>query len=689
MLTPARKTVGYFWLIAMCLVLGVCLSAGRLMTSPAEASALPAQGESASDASANQDLQRSYLIDHYREVAASGPARGENIYYHKCWVCHNAYYKGAPHLSEVFKGAGLDEKVITSKIRDGGTGMPSFKTTLSDSDIADVASYLQGGECCFEGVDLPPNKQYRASVQKWPVPTKLTGGPRGVVKSNLGDLLEGVMVQLIAPNGVRTTVDSNADGGYEFPALQNGAYTLRIATPLEFKPYVRTAVQILGNQKLEDIVLEKISDSTGALSPTPENESQLTGAELLWNLPGTAKEKDIFHGVCGEGCHSFQQILKNRYDERSWRVLVQRMLHHGGGPILNAVPVDQKTIDEEDEVVIKWLAKVRGPEVQDGPMLPFPRATGASTRVVVTEYEMPRVFMGIHDVFGDAQGNIWYTSHMTRYFGKLDPHTGIVTEYTIPTTPGAMPGTHHNLIDKNGIIWMSENWARKFVRFNPQSEQFSEVPYEGNVQGNFALAPDSSAIWIAGPSVAQKVDTETGKIVAKYPFAGRGSYESLLSTDGNFWAGGAPVGPHGNTLELLDTRTGEMQNFSTGSVPSAAKRGGFDPSGNAWFTGMNGTFVEIDAKFKRVRQFRPPTPYSPYTDFYAGTADKNGEFWAGEIHGRGFLRFNPRTDRWTEYTLPEPYAHTREVWVDNSTTPVTVWYPDFSLGRIVRIQPLD
>jgi streptogramin lyase/mono/diheme cytochrome c family protein len=650
---------------------------------------MPPQAQGAAQISGPQGLQRSYLIDHYLEVADRGLDRGENIYYHKCWVCHNQYYKGAPHLTEVFQGAGLDDETISSKIRDGGTGMPSFHTTLSDSDIADLVSYLHSGKCCFEGVDPPLNQQYRASTQNWSVPAKLSGGPTGSVKSTGGDPLEGIMVQVIAPNGVRTTVYSNAAGNYQFPALQTGAYTLRIATPLEFKPYTRGSVPVDGATKFDDIVREKISDARGAIPPTPENESQLTGAELLWNLPGTAKEKDTFHGVCGEGCHSYQQILKNRYDERSWRVLVERMLHHGGGPILNAVPVDPKTLEEEDEVVIKWLAKVRGPEAKDGPMLTFPRPAGTSTRVVVTEYEMPRVFLGIHDVFGDSQGNIWYTSHMTRYFGKLDPRTGVVSEYVIPMTPGSMPGTHHNIVDGKGMVWMSENWSRKFVRFNPQSGQFSDVPYEGNVQGNFALSPDSSAIWIAGPGLAQKVDTETGKIVAKYPFAGRGSYESLLSGDGNLWAGGAPVGPYGNTLELLDIRTGQMQNFTSGTHPSAAKRGGFDPFGNAWFTGMNGTFVEIDAQAGRVREFQPPTPYSPYTDFYAGTADKNGEIWAGEIHGRGFLRFNPRTERWTEYMLPEPYAHTREVWVDNATTPVTVWYPDFSLGRIVRIQPME
>jgi virginiamycin B lyase len=681
-----RKQRHKYALLALTLGLGIgaALTAVRPIARSVEAQDTARQSQSTSD----KDLQRSYRIDHYTEVAESGPARGENIYYHKCWVCHNQYQKAAPHLTEILNDPSLNDDTVIANIKDGGAGMPSFRNTLKDADIADLVSYLRSGKCCFEGMDLPANPQYRAAVQKWTVSNRLSGGPRGAVRADSGAVVEGVMVQLIAPNGVRTTVYSNDEGNYEFPPMQSGPYVLRIASPVEFKPYVRDTVQINGAAKLDDIVLEMISDSMGAVPPTPEIESQLTGAELLWNLPGTAKEKDVFHGICGEGCHSFQQILKNRYDERSWRVLVTRMLHHGGGPILNAQQVNPKTVKEEDDVVVKWLAKVRGPDSQDGPMVPFPRPTGAATRMVVTEYEMPHVFLSIHDVYGDSRGNIWYTSHMTRYMGKLDPRTGIVTDYTIPITPGALPGTHHVVVDKNDVVWLSEGWARKYTRFDPRTEQFKDVPYEGPVQGNFALAPDGS-IWSVGAGAAQKIDSQTGKIVAKYPFTGPGSYESLVSQDGHFWAGGSPVGPYGNTAELLDIRTGEMLNLNSGTHPSAGKRGGFDPFGNAWFSGMNGTFVEIDAKAKRIREFRPPTPYSPYTAFYAATADKNGEVWAGEIHGRGFLRFNPRTGRWVEYMLPEPYAHSREVWVDNSTNPVTVWYPDFSLGRIVRMQPLD
>jgi streptogramin lyase len=133
-----------------------------------------------------------------------------------------------------------------------------------------------------------------------------------------------------------------------------------------------------------------------------------------------------------------------------------------------------------------------------------------------------------------------------------------------------------------------------------------------------------------------------------------------------------------------------MVNLKGSAHIAAPRRGGFDPFGNAWFGGMNGTFVELDAKAKQLREFWPPTPYTPYTDFYTAMPDKNGEVWSGELHGKGFLRFNPKTGHWVEYTLPEPFAHDRGgMWVDNSTSPVIVWYADYSLGRIVRVQPME
>ncbi len=394
--------------------------------------------ETPAPAALHDDLQRSYRSDHSLVVAESGADRGENIYWHKCWACHNKYQQAAPTLEGLFKrdalmtGAAVNDDNVAAHIKKGGPGMPSFGTTLANSDVADVVSYLHSDKCCVEGEHLPANPWYRAESSKWTVQSGLSGGATGVVKVTSGDSPEGVMVQLIAPNGVRTTVYANEEGKYEFPKMQAGSYILRVANPLEFKPYRRDAVKIDGATKLDDMVLERITKSR-ALPATPEVESQLSGEEILWNLPGTVEEKEALHNTCALGCHSFQQIFKNRYDERSWGVLVARMLHRGGGPLINdpLEPISDSA-QATDRMLTKWLAKVRGPETVDPPMYAFCRALdcGEFESAWWSRSSSCRArLQSAHDVYGDGNGNIWYTSHLSRFFGKLDTRTGIVTEY--------------------------------------------------------------------------------------------------------------------------------------------------------------------------------------------------------------------------------------------------------------------
>jgi len=101
-----------------------------------------------------------------------------------------------------------------------------------------------------------------------PLRGNLRGGPNGTVHSARGDALEGIMVQLIAPDAVHTTVYSNQDGQYEFPKLPAGFYTLRIAKPLQFLPYQREAVKVDGATALDDIVLEPRYATDYLRSPT-------------------------------------------------------------------------------------------------------------------------------------------------------------------------------------------------------------------------------------------------------------------------------------------------------------------------------------------------------------------------------------------------------------------------------------
>jgi len=644
---------------------------------------------------ATDDLQRSLMLDNYRVVADSGAGRGENIYFFKCWMCHNQYAKSAPLLKDLYQrknlvsGAPVSDDSVTAKIKEGGALMPAFKFSLSDTDIADLRAYFHSGKCCADGENPPLNPAYKAATQKWPVQSGLTGGATGMVRIKSGDSPEGVAVQLVAPSGVRTTVYTDGAGKFEFPKMQAGSYTLRIATPVPFKPYRRDSVSINDGTKFEDIVLERVADSDN-LPASPELESQLSGAEILWNVPGTAEEKAMLQKNCS-GCHSWNQIFRSRYDEHGWSLIVDRMMHFSG----TAIAVRNRAMSDPDPeytLLVKWLSRIRGPGAQDAPLRVFPRPRGQATRVVVTEFEMPRQLLMLHDAALDGQGNVWYTSHKTRYVGKMDPKTGIFTDYTLPLTPGSMPGTHHQVIDKNGIAWISENWAHQLNRLDPKTGDVKQVliasktPINAPSFGNFTLDAQGF-VWDARANRIVKMDPNTGEVLKEWPLQANSSYDNAISYDGRYWGGSGPAN-WGNTVEMLDIETGKLLNLNSGDHMMTAKRGGFDPFGNTWWGGADGALIELNAKEARIDEHIPPIAPHPFTDFYEAMPDKNGEVWAGVLHGRQMLRYNPKTDHWTVYQMPEPLSYNRRTVIDTSTKPPTVWYADYN-GYLVRVQPLD
>lgn len=524
----------------------------------------------------------------------------------------------------------------------------------------------------------------------------LLGGARGVVRSARGDLLEGIGVQLISSKtAIRTTVYTDEEGRYEFPKLPADTYTLRITRPLEFRPYQKDSVRVSGADQFEPIVLEKLAPNSDLVPATPEVLAQLTDVEWLQNLTGTGQEKRTFSLACGNGCHSYQQIFKNRYDEQSWRLIVQRMLRGSGSPLINQARITPERRGrnrlpsvEEEELVAKWLAKARGPDSPDAPVFLLPRPRGRATRVIVTEYELPRTILAPHDVHGDSQGRIWYTAHRSAYFGMLDPATGKVTEYRPPDIPGVLPGTHRVWVDERDIVWLSENWSHNLMQLDPKSGEIKRFHYEnaGPMNGpgfsNFAMDAKGFVYETLDDSVV-KIDRNTGRIVRQYPLPKiRGTYDNTISFDGKYWSGGTNGR---DLLGLLDLESGQLWELETPTYTSSPARGAFDREGNAWFGGRGGMVLKLDSKTRKITEYWPPIPYAT---FYEVMPDKNGEIWGAPLHTGRFVRFNPRTELWVDYMLPEPYSHDRRTWIDNSTNPVTVWYVDHN-GIMTRIQPLD
>ena len=654
------------------------------------------------------DLQRSAKIYTFQQAASDGVARGQEIYYYRCWTCHNSYTRDAgspgPLLETLYEretlmlsGEPVTDANVAKKIRDGSPLMPGFRHTMSDDDVADMVAYLKSGDCCLASgeVNLPPNPRYNASPgdkMQFQYRNNLYGGPTGKVRSADGVPREGIMVQLIASdNNIRTTVYTNEAGEYEFPKLPKGEYTLRIAKPLRWQPYRRDGVQIKGAAKLDEIVLERVTNDE-LLPPTLDIKGQISGAEWLINLPGSMQEKRVLVKNCN-WCHSYQQIFRARFDENGWRRVVERMSHYQGSPLIYRNTRGRMEPEVED-MLVKWLARVRGPDSKDPHFKVLPYPTGPATEVIVREYELPRLYLATHDVAQDADDQLWYSPHRAPRIGSVDPATGIAKEYYVPTPEGCLAGTHWITVTKDNWVWSSQNWYHKLTRIDPKTGEMHQIkppprlladgtprPCNMSMGGNWAVGPNGY-IWKVRTNMVTKTDPETGEYVQTWPVKNvRSTYGTDVTPDGKFVGGGAWIQ---DWVILLDVEKGEVIERLSSYPNQGPGRSAFDPNGDLWSGGKGGALTRMDSSTHRLKEFVAPMLY--YGSFYEANADKNGEVWAGSVQTGRYARLDPETEQWIFYVLPEPYSHNRKSWVDDSTDPVSLWYVDHN-SYLVHIQP--
>jgi streptogramin lyase len=83
------------------------------------------------------------------------------------------------------------------------------------------------------------------------------------------------------------------------------------------------------------------------------------------------------------------------------------------------------------------------------------------------------VHTGPHGLTEDRSGNIWFTGNNAGLIGKLDPNTGLVTEYNLPDAAAKDP--HTLIFDKEGILWFTVQQANRIGRLDPKSGEIKLV----------------------------------------------------------------------------------------------------------------------------------------------------------------------------------------------------------------------
>ena len=165
-----------FTVAALLLGLGMFFGMGNPAGKSAMAQSASQSGSSTSSADTQPDpYQRSGDVFYMRRMGTSGWQRGQEIWYMKCWICHNDFTREAndpnkstvaPTLKELYKrpmlmsGQPVNDGTVKAKIQEGGPGMPGYKYGLTDKDLTDLVEYLRE-HCCWDEQNPPPNPRFR------------------------------------------------------------------------------------------------------------------------------------------------------------------------------------------------------------------------------------------------------------------------------------------------------------------------------------------------------------------------------------------------------------------------------------------------------------------------------------------------------------------------------------------------
>ena len=520
----------------------------------------------------------------------------------------------------------------------------------------------------------------------------------GQVSSEKEGPMEGVLVGAKKDGSTITiNVVSDDQGRYSFPIskLGPGHYALKI----------RAVGYELDGPKIIDVASGTATTANIKLRPTNNLASQLTNAEWAESAPGTDKQKRFLLDCTN--CHTLERVMRSTHSADEFVQVIQRMGLYSPGstpthpqPLVGGVQRDPAR-GGPVQVSAEWLASVNlsSSETWSYPFKTLPRPKGRATRVMMTEYDLPRKTAEPHDVVLDSAGMAWYSDFADQFVGKLDPKTGVATEYPIPVMkPGFPTGSLELQLDKDENPWLAMMYQGGLAKFDKRTEKVQVFPLPKELQKDHTqesmVMPTYShvdgKVWTNNQDDHSilRLDVKTGTYenLGTFAIAGAGR---------NINAYGIPAN-HENDLYLLDfaadnigridAKTKEFKVYPTPTRDSRPRRGMVDAQDRLWFAEYGANAVGMfDPKTEKIREWKVPTPWSAP---YQAIVDKNGDVWTASMFTDRVVRLNPSSGEVTEYLLPQQ-TNVRRVFVDNSTTPVTFWVGNNHGASIMKLEPIE
>jgi streptogramin lyase len=534
----------------------------------------------------------------------------------------------------------------------------------------------------------------------------------GLVSSEAEGKMEGVVVSA-RRDGANFTVSvvSDASGRYSFPKshLSPGTYTLTMRAVGYDMPDPGKLEVTSGPTATRDLTLMKTKDLA----------SQLSSLEWAISMSGTEEQKHMLvHQLLSCAyCHTYERIMKSKHSADEYVSVISRMQTYfndgtalgrgnrgraqrwenadqqGRGPTWGQNPPVLKTELGE------YLATVNlsgGRTTWPYELRTLPRPKGKATRVIMTQYDMPRRDTVPHDFEIDAKGTPWYGDQSRMYIGKLDPKTGEFTEYPLPPLPpNRVGGISDTAMDNDGFLWFPMTLPTGKAhfgaptRFDPRTKELKVVEGHDDVQF-IAKGPDGKLVFNNTIDVI-RVDPKALKIDARFKIdsntpgapPGRHSiYQTGVNSKGNIYA----FDWLGSNIVGIDVATGAIKFYPTPNPESAPRRGKMDEQDRLWFAEYNGDRIAMfDTKTNQFKEW----PVQKYTTPYAASVpDKNGYVFVSSNMSEQVLRLDTKSGEIIEYQVPTDFD-SKEVILDPTASRTTVWMANTRNARLLKIEPLD
>jgi streptogramin lyase len=530
----------------------------------------------------------------------------------------------------------------------------------------------------------------------------------GVVNSAEEGNMEGVVVNARRNGGISTvSVVSDASGKYSFPRthLEPGTYAIT----------TRAVGFDLTDPGAVTVASGTATTTNLTLSETKDLAAQLSSIEWINNMKGTPEQKDqMVHQLLScNYCHTFQRIAESKHSEERFMAVIDRMVkYYADG---TAVSNDNKRgraarIQEPGRVAFlenstNWGASPGYPREEVAEFWamnnlgegrathPYelkttnPRPTGAATKIIVTEWDMPTAGTASHDSTIDAQGVLWYTDESAQLLGKFDTKTATFKEYQMPAIPkGIIPGTRDVIAAKDGNIWLpirNQTGASQLAVFDPKTEKLEWI--EG-ANAQFIAEGPGGKIWAGW----QRVDQETRKIDGTFSPQATG----VVPKGSNAYAGNAEIDSKGNPWMVTQIGTGGAMGFDVAANKGiwhpveglAGRRGSIDHEDRLWYGEYRTDKIAmVDTRTGQAQRWDLPKYAGPYT---ASHPDSKGRVYAPSNMAERLFRLDPKTNTIIAYQWPTEFD-TKKINYDPTTDQTVLWFVNMRTARVSRVEVLD